>query len=586
MKQRKLISLLSAVTVAAAAVPALPAAAEPGSGDDTPIRIHHIEADSYFRSLETLGSGSESGLTLEQAETCRGFSANWQNVTPETETLFLAGKLTPMTVDFSALDVLDAHCTVETDLIGQDAFFGWRTRFAAPSGNDTEMTDCYLVEGCGTEQPELPVSAKIAAFSYNGAAYDAYLLERDQLAQSPVQSGEKWQTVQEYWLIRESGITPAENGEYWLNADLLALFGNLPEQLDMQPGQWCETAFFLDVKGGSGAAESAYLDICAPVSDGRSYAVIDETGATADGYRWSHWANQPFRGSLMTPGENGAFRCSWNNTPDTQFTMSKAFGSAVTCDTDHPVRYDYSLKLSGLGTAFAGVIGRFRYYQIPENTAADEIGKYLSDFCIIDAWTGNQTPDSVLPSIHPSTENRKIGEITVDGAVYDVYREWSVQVGIDGFVPAPAFYSIRRENLLTDPDAEISTGTDLAAHLEGYRSLGLEAGDLYEAGVFVEAGDTAAGGRVLGTAEITENAPDLNVRKAAQPLKQAVRGDANCDGRLDVSDAVLVARVVNEDRTAVITEQGIANGDADGQNGLNASDITYLLQLIAKKIKF
>ncbi len=589
MKQRKLISLLGAGVIACTAVPMLPAAAAAEPVPDTSaaeqVRIHHVLEDFYFFSREVFGSGDESELELTRGEDCFSFSAGWQDVTADTETMFLAGRLTQQAVGFPELTVLDAHCTLQTDLTGQDAYFGWRTRFAETDGEATYMTDCYLADGFSTQRPALPDSAKIGTLTYNEAAYDIYLLDGEQLSESPAKSAEKWETVKEYWIVREAGIVPDEiTGAYELNADLSELFRGLAADYDFEPGAWCESAFFLDVKAGSGTAVSPYIDICAPIRDGRTYTEADETGVTEDGYQWSQWALPPYRASEMTPGVNGAFSCAWSDVPVTLFEMGRGLESPVVCDAENPVRYDYVMTLGGFGTAFSGVSGKVQYYQIPENTAAADIGKYLAAFYVIDAWTGEQAPGSVLQELHPSTANEKIGEITADGAVYDVYREWCTQVSIDGFVPAPAFYSVRRDNLLTDPDEEFRNSVDIAAHLEGYRALGQQAGALYDAKVFVEAGNTEAWQKVLGNAEITGNVLDLEVKKAAQPLKQSVRGDANCDGIFDVSDAVLVARIVVEDTGAVISEQGLRNADADGAAGLNADDILCLLKALAKKI--
>ncbi|MBR3447360.1 MAG: endo-1,4-beta-xylanase [Oscillospiraceae bacterium] len=61
-------------------------------------------------------------------------------------------------------------------------------------------------------------------------------------------------------------------------------------------------------------------------------------------------------------------------------------------------------------------------------------------------------------------------------------------------------------------------------------------------------------------------------------------GDANCDGVVDVSDAVLVMRYAVADREAVISEQGLKNSDTDGDGNVSDSDATMILLHIAKKI--
>ena len=61
-------------------------------------------------------------------------------------------------------------------------------------------------------------------------------------------------------------------------------------------------------------------------------------------------------------------------------------------------------------------------------------------------------------------------------------------------------------------------------------------------------------------------------------------GDANCDGTVDVSDAVMIARFVNSDKSLVISDQGLTNADFDGNGQTDTDDITALLKLIARII--
>ncbi len=67
---------------------------------------------------------------------------------------------------------------------------------------------------------------------------------------------------------------------------------------------------------------------------------------------------------------------------------------------------------------------------------------------------------------------------------------------------------------------------------------------------------------------------------------EGLRGDANCDDHVDISDAVLILRCVVEDREAVITDQGKTNADADRDGKVSSDDAKLILQYIAKKITF
>jgi hypothetical protein len=64
------------------------------------------------------------------------------------------------------------------------------------------------------------------------------------------------------------------------------------------------------------------------------------------------------------------------------------------------------------------------------------------------------------------------------------------------------------------------------------------------------------------------------------------RGDVNCDGSTDVSDAVLLARFLVEDRSAKITADGLDNADVNLSMQVDADDMTMLLNRIARIIVF
>ncbi len=64
------------------------------------------------------------------------------------------------------------------------------------------------------------------------------------------------------------------------------------------------------------------------------------------------------------------------------------------------------------------------------------------------------------------------------------------------------------------------------------------------------------------------------------------RGDITCDNSIDVSDAVLLARFLNADSEAGITDQGLANADCNKDGKTDGTDLTDLLRYIAKKITF
>ena len=61
-------------------------------------------------------------------------------------------------------------------------------------------------------------------------------------------------------------------------------------------------------------------------------------------------------------------------------------------------------------------------------------------------------------------------------------------------------------------------------------------------------------------------------------------GDLNGDDRIDVSDAVLLARFAAEDVSAKITDLGVLNADVNGDGNADINDVVLILQYIARKI--
>lgn len=60
-----------------------------------------------------------------------------------------------------------------------------------------------------------------------------------------------------------------------------------------------------------------------------------------------------------------------------------------------------------------------------------------------------------------------------------------------------------------------------------------------------------------------------------------MRGDVNCDKQVTVSDAILTARIVAEDATAKVTEQGMRNADMNQNGAPDAEDTVLILKQLA-----
>ena len=84
------------------------------------------------------------------------------------------------------------------------------------------------------------------------------------------------------------------------------------------------------------------------------------------------------------------------------------------------------------------------------------------------------------------------------------------------------------------------------------------------------------------TTTTTTSTTPAPVETTVNKIDVSKRGDVTCDNKIDVSDAVLLARYLNSDSKATVTDQGLANADADKSGKVDIDDITKILEYIAK----
>ena len=82
----------------------------------------------------------------------------------------------------------------------------------------------------------------------------------------------------------------------------------------------------------------------------------------------------------------------------------------------------------------------------------------------------------------------------------------------------------------------------------------------------------------------TTSAKESSEQTSGDDPQQNEWGDVNCDGEVDVSDAVLLSRFVAEDTSAKITTTGKNNAEVTGDGNLNGDDTLKILRYIAKMI--
>lgn len=63
---------------------------------------------------------------------------------------------------------------------------------------------------------------------------------------------------------------------------------------------------------------------------------------------------------------------------------------------------------------------------------------------------------------------------------------------------------------------------------------------------------------------------------------EVLRGDANVDGTVDISDVILLARYAAEDTRISITPEGLANSDMNSDSKYTGEDVSMIIRIIAK----
>ena len=108
-------------------------------------------------------------------------------------------------------------------------------------------------------------------------------------------------------------------------------------------------------------------------------------------------------------------------------------------------------------------------------------------------------------------------------------------------------------------------------------------GELYYG---TEPDGTTAGGNsssVLTTTSPTTTATKPSTTTTA--AEEVIYGDANCDGNVDISDAVMVKCYLINNKKFALSKQGLLNSDVQGSgNGVNAQDAVTIQKYVIKSI--
>ena len=184
--------------------------------------------------------------------------------------------------------------------------------------------------------------------------------------------------------------------------------------------------------------------------------------------------------------------------------------------------------------------------------------------------------------------------IPVDGKYYWANVKWEATAS--GDVKVDLIDNLLNVTLGTDAveDEDITLGTDavedediIAAVKEAlvkqtdfqgqvwYAANGADALDSTD-GVYISAAYIKKG----EDAETTTTTVTTTTTAITEENNDIVYGDANCDGTVDVSDAVLIMQTLSNPSKYKLTEQGRENADMDGDGVANADALTIQRKLL------
>ena len=302
-----------------------------------------------------------------------------------------------------------------------------------------------------------------------------------------------------------------------------------------------------------------------------------DSGETEDGYYYTEY-NLAFKGNEdLTLYDKGGFRYYWAGISNCRAEVGKQFRSGESLRSigeESFYHYDVSIYLDRDSCFGCGVHIQF----------ADRD----TELMIVEEWYSQKLFGDQV----------KIGSGEADGRIYDYYEVPRYNhPSVEGIRNYPEIWAVAQTSSLRPKSMNYRKGNvSLWQHLSHLARLNSAYGALYDAELkyitLYAEGIDDADYEVYCTFQAFKNSLVYKKPYVAtiSPQTTAVQpavlcpGDANCDGAVDISDAVLVMRYAVADREAVISEQGIKNADCDGNGNTDNEDATLILQHIAKKI--
>ena len=234
--------------------------------------------------------------------------------------------------------------------------------------------------------------------------------------------------------------------------------------------------------GAGGSASAGAPNACppaAPLTGGTKYC-SNKTGNAGAGYSFEIWAEGNGTGCMTVYGVDAKFGATWGNAEDFLARVGLSFDQTKTPAQIGTLSAEFAeTKTGNDGLVYVGIYG----------WTVDPLREYY----ILDDW-GNTKPAGLASD---GTPRDSVGTITVDGAVYDVWKKTRTnKPAITGDNKTfDQYFSIRQT-------ARQCGRISISEHFSKWSALGLPLGKLYEAKILVEA-QASTGSIEFTTATVT-----------------------------------------------------------------------------------
>jgi len=221
--------------------------------------------------------------------------------------------------------------------------------------------------------------------------------------------------------------------------------------------------------GGGAAGADSTCPTAKPLTGGKKYC-SNSTGNAAGNYTYELWAEGNGSGCMNVYGTDAAFNANWSNVEDFLARIGLTFDRTKTPAKIGTISAEFAETKTG-GTDGLVYVGIYGWTVDP-----------LREYYILEDW-GSTKPAGVASD---GTPRDNMGTITVDGAVYDVWKKTRTnKPAITGDNKTfDQYFSIRRS-------ARQCGHVSISEHFSKWIGLGLQLGNLVEAKWLLEAQDSS-----------------------------------------------------------------------------------------------